>query len=83
MFPYDIFEDPKFAIAKCSRCGKPARQKGKPSPEIAPFIRGEVYMEITPLSFCHDCGKAFCPNCKNGMYCPDCNQLLLADPPSD
>lgn len=84
MFPGGLFEDPRLANAKCSKCGKPYRQEGgKPPPEIAPFITSDIYVEMNPLGFCHSCGKAFCSNCKDSLYCPDCHELLLADPPRE
>ena len=78
----DDFLDANPVGAKCAVCGVPAKNRRPRTPADPPFIRGEVIVEMVPLGYCHHCSVAFCGRCNNGMHCPRCGQVLLADPPT-
>jgi len=73
---------------RCDRCGVAAQEiGGAVPPEMIPFIRGQVVVNLRSIGVCPDCYLLVCSACADRGRCPRCGRFLLAqeyppDPPS-
>lgn len=71
---------------RCDGCGASAVGHGIENvpPEMRPFIRGEVVVNMRPLGICGNCYAVLCSACARNGRCSRCSSPfpLLAECPS-
>jgi hypothetical protein len=64
---------------KCARCGAAERETGGAvPPDIAPFIRGQIVVNVRTMGVCHQCFLIVCSGCAIRGRCPACGGMLFA-----
>ena len=75
MFP-DFFGGMKRNY-RCDRCGSAEREVGGAPPEMAPFVRGEIVVNVRPVGVCLECFVLVCSACSDRGRCPICGRMLF------
>ena len=68
MFP-DFFSGMK-RNHRCDRCGSAEREVGGATPEMAPFVRGQIVVNVRPVGVCLECYVLVCSACSDRGRCP-------------
>jgi hypothetical protein len=63
---------------RCDKCGLPDREVGGPlPPEIAPFVQGQIVVNVRSIGVCLECYVLVCSACADRGRCPECGRMLF------